>query len=242
MIFFLISIFAGILTVLAPCILPLLPMVINSNSDSTKVSKRSNAIIISLCISIVLFTLIIKSGTFFLNIPERFWQIFSGTIVVLLGLITMFPNVWNNFYLVNKVNQSSNKFLGTGYTKNNLVGNIMIGLSLGPIFTTCSPTYLFILATVLPSKISLGIFYLLGFVIGLSISLYLIAYLGSTLVNKLGENIKNINFYKKIMGIIFLLIGLAIIFGYDKKISTLILDSGYRASIDLEENLINKFK
>ena len=44
---------------------------------------------------------------------------------------------------------------------------------------------------------------------------------------------------KKIFGIIFLLVGLAIITGYDKKLSSLILDTGFGGTINFEEKLIN---
>lgn len=242
MIFFLIAILAGILTVLAPCILPLLPIVIGSSeNEEKKISKKSLIVIGSLSISVVLFTLLLKASTLLINIPQTFWTIFSGTIIILVGLAIIFPNVWSSIPFVQKINAISNKAVGTGYQKKNYYGDMLIGLALGPVFTTCSPTYLFIIATILPAEFLVGFIYLIGFTLGLAISLLLIAYFGGKLVNKITSHMGATNRAKQFFGILIILVGLAIFTGYDKKLETAILDSGYGATINLEESLIERF-
>lgn len=140
-----------------------------------------------------------------------------------------------------KISILSNKAVGAGYQKKNYLGDVIIGLSLGPVFTTCSPTYLFIIATILPVGFFLGFIYLLGFTLGLAISLLLIAYFGGQLVNKITSHMNTTGRIKQIFGILIVLVGLAILTGYDKKLETLILDSGYGATINFEESLIEKF-
>jgi cytochrome c-type biogenesis protein len=240
MLFFLISILAGVLTILAPCILPLLPVVIGT-ADGTKrgISRRAVVVIISLSISVILFTLLLKATTLFIVIPDSFWTGFSGSVISFLGIVTIFPNLWNKIPFINKINLASNKVLGTGYQKDNHYGDMIIGASLGPIFTTCSPTYLFILATVLPASPIKGLVYLIGFTLGLAISLFLIAYLGQKFVHKIFANENKTAKLKKIFGVLFLIVGVAIITGYDKKLSSLILDTGFGGTINFEEKLIN---
>jgi hypothetical protein len=46
---------------------------------------------------------------------------------------------------------------------------------------------------------------------------------------------------KRIFGILIILVGIAILTGYDKKLETAILDAGYGATINFEENLIQRF-
>jgi peptide methionine sulfoxide reductase msrA/msrB len=46
---------------------------------------------------------------------------------------------------------------------------------------------------------------------------------------------------KKIFGVLIIIVGIAVFSGYDKKIETLILDSGYGATIQLEDSLIERF-
>lgn len=242
MIFFFISILAGILTVLAPCILPLLPIIIGaSENDGHKISKKAIRVISSLSFSVVLFTLLLKASTLLIDIPQVFWAGFSGTLLILVGLAIIFPEIWNKITFINKLNLSSNKIVGEGYKKKNYKGDILIGFALGPVFTTCSPTYLFIIATILPASFGLGLFYLIGFTLGLAISLLSIAYFGQKLVNKLSENNTKTDKIKKVFGFIIIVIGILIFTGYDKKLETYILDSGYGATINFEEDLIDKF-
>lgn len=240
MIFFFISILAGILTILAPCILPVLPIVIGIADGTTQgVSKRAVVVITSLSISVIVFTLLLKATTLFIAIPDSFWTWFSGSIITFLGIVTIFPGLWSKIPFIQRINLASNKALGTGYQKDNRYGDMIIGASLGPIFTTCSPTYLFILATVLPASPIAGFVYLIGFTIGLAVSLLVIAYLGQKFVHKIFDNEGKTEKLKRIFGVLFLIVGLAIITGYDKILSSIILDTGFGGTINFEEKLIN---
>lgn len=242
MIFLLISILAGIFTVLAPCILPLLPVVIGASEEGTHgVSKRAITVISSLSLSVILFTLLLKATTLFISIPQSFWTSFSGVVIILVGIAIVYPDFWAKIPLVNKLNVASNKAVGSGYKKKNYKGDIAIGLALGPVFTTCSPTYLFIIATILPASFAVGFIYLLGFTFGLAVSLFLIAYFGQQIVNKITTNMSTTGTVKKVFGALIILVGIAVLTGYDKKVETLILDSGYGATIQLEDSLIERF-
>lgn len=241
MIFFLISILAGILTVLAPCILPLLPVLIGVKEEGRLISKRAFRIILSLIFSIIIFTLFIKSSTLFFAFGTNFWQYFSGILILITGIFITFPKAWNYLPFVNALSIKSNESLGEGFRKKSFRGDILIGLSLGPVFSTCSPTYLFILATILPSSFVFGTFYLLGFLFGLAVSLLLIAYFGESLVGKLTKNNRSENL-KRYFGILIIIVGILIITGLDKEIQNKILDSGYGATIEFEDNLIEDFR
>lgn len=242
MIFFLIAVLAGILTVLAPCILPFLPIIIGSSeTEGRRISRRSLVVIGSLSVSVVIFTLLLKATTLLISIPPMFWSVFSGTVIVLVGLAIVFPSLWSRIPFLQKISILGNKAIGVGYQKKNYSGDVLIGLALGPVFTTCSPTYLFIIATILPAGFLVGFLYLLGFTLGLAISLLLIAYFGGQLVSKITSHMGAANRVKQIFGVLIILVGIAILTGYDKKLQTTILDSGYGATINFEEALIERF-
>lgn len=243
MIFFFISVLAGILTVLAPCILPLLPIVIGSSEpeQGRHISRRALVVILSLSFSVILFTLLLKASTLLIAIPQTFWNIFSGVTIIAVGFSIVFPTLWEHVPGVSKLSTLGNKAIGSGYQQKNYKGDMLIGLALGPVFTTCSPTYLFIIATILPAGFVTGLVYLLGFTLGLAISLTLIAFFGGQLVNRITNNMGAANTVKKIFGILIILVGIAILTGYDKIIETAILDAGYGATINFEENLIQRF-
>ncbi|MGA1047516.1 MAG: hypothetical protein ACO3UU_05870, partial [Minisyncoccia bacterium] len=83
--------------------------------------------------------------------------------------------------------------------------------------------------------------YLIGFTFGLALSLLLIAYFGGKLIDKITTHMNAANKTKKIFGLLIIIVGIAIFTGYDKKLEAIILDSGYGATIQFEESLIERF-
>jgi peptide methionine sulfoxide reductase msrA/msrB len=242
MVFFVISILAGIFTVLAPCILPLLPVVIGASEEgSRRISSRALVVIGSLSLSVVFFTVLLKATTLFITVPQSVWTTFSGLVIILVGMAIVWPSIWIRVPYINKLSILGNKAVGAGYQKKSYMGDALIGAALGPVFTTCSPTYLFIIATVLPASFIVGGIYLIGFTLGLALSLLLIAYFGQHLVNKITQHMNSAGAVKRAFGVLIILVGVAILTGYDKKVETLILDSGYGATINLENDLLKRF-
>ncbi len=241
MTFFFIALLAGILTILAPCIFPLLPVVVGASETSEKryISKRALRVISALALSVILFTLLLKASTLLITIPQSFWQWFSGGLLIILSFALILPQWWARIPVIQKLSTSSNAALGAGYQKKNAWGDYVMGFALGPVFTTCSPTYLFIIATILPASFGLGVIYLLGFTLGLVISLLLVAFFGQGVINYFVKKERQSERIKKVFGFLILLVGIAILTGYDKKFETWVLDSGYGATILFEERLID---
>src|SRR3989338_6458846 len=241
MLLLLVSFIAGILTVLAPCILPLLPVIIgHSITDTTPNRRRLFVVVTSLGISVILFTLLLKASSLLIDIPQDFWKWISGGIIFLFGLTMVFPDLWEKFSFANTLSIKSNKVLTKGYQKNSVWGDVIIGASLGPIFSACSPTYFVILATVLPVSLFLGITYLFTYVLGLSLALIVVALLGERIMAKVGKVSDPRGWFKKIFGVIFILVALAIISGYDKKLQISLLDAGFLDVTKIEQKLLEK--
>ena len=243
MVLLLISFIAGVLTVLAPCILPLLPVIIGGSLSEGGVgkfnTKKAFTIIISLGISVIAFTLLLKASTLFIDIPEYIWKWISGGIVFFLGLVTLFPSLWESPMLA-KLSAKSNVMMGKGYQKKNFWGDVIIGASLGPVFSTCSPTYFIVLATVLPVNPAVGILYLLSYTIGLCLSLLVVSIVGQKIMNKLGVVANPKGWFKRTLGVIFIIVGIAIIGGLDKKTQLFLLDSGFFDVTKIEQTLLEK--
>lgn len=88
-----ISFIAGILTILAPCVLPILPVIL-AGSVTEKKWWYPYVVTLSLALSIVIFTVLLKASTLFIDIPSSFWKYLSGTILLVLGLVYIFPHIW----------------------------------------------------------------------------------------------------------------------------------------------------
>jgi len=125
-----------------------------------------------------------------------------------------------------QLSRSSNAVVGSGYTQKSWWGDVVVGAALGPVFSSCSPTYLFILAAVLPASFWIGSVYLVSYVVGLASVLLLIACLGQSLIGRLQWAADPRGWFKRSIGLILLLVGLAFITGVDKQIEGWLLDIG----------------
>ena len=230
----------GFLTILAPCILPLLPVIVGrSISDPTLSKRRVFVVILSLGISVILFTLILKASALFVDIPQDFWKYISGGIIFIFGLVTLFPNLWESISFASKINRQSNKALMAGYSKDSIPGDIIVGASLGPIFSACSPTYFVILATVLPVRPVVGMIYLFTYTLGLCLALLFVSILGQKIMSKLNIVSDPRGWFKRTLGVIFILVAIGILTGYDKQLQISLLDAGFFDVTKVEQTLLD---
>ena len=243
----LIAFIAGILTVLAPCILPLLPVIVGGSLDRKPGEKeggvnlrRAFVVTGSLAVSLILFTLLLKVSTLFIDIQPEVWGYISGSIIIGFGLVSLFPSLWEKLPFTAILSAKSNMLLGVGYQKKSLMGDVIIGASLGPVFSTCSPTYFVILATVLPVSFARGMVYLGAYTVGLSLALLIIAFIGQKIMAKLGVAANPHGKFKRILGFLFLIVGIAIFTGYDKKVEKGILTSGFFDVTSIEQKLLQQ--
>src|SRR5687767_10672057 len=109
-----VSFIAGVLTVAAPCILPLLPIIVGGTALRGNDARWFRPLIIaaSLALSVIVFTLLLKATTTFLDIPQAVWNTISGGIVVLFGINLLFPMVWERAMLATGLYGKSNQLLG----------------------------------------------------------------------------------------------------------------------------------
>lgn len=237
-----VSYLAGVLTALAPCILPLLPVIVGGSSldiDSKKNWRKPFIITGSLAASVILFTFLLKFSTSLLGIPNYVWGIISGTIVILLGISTLFPQSWEKVALKSGLTKKSSSLMQKTSSQNNqLFKDFLMGASLGPVFSSCSPTYALIVAIVLPESLFRGTAYLIAYALGLASILLLISFAGKSAADKLGWIANPSGWFRKFVGVLFIIVGIFVLTGYDKDIQAYILEQGWYAPVErLEQKL-----
>jgi len=236
------SFLAGVITVLAPCVLPLLPVIIGS-SASTKNKYKPYIIILGLLISITAFTILLKASTALLSIDPLFWKIISGGIVTFFGLIYLFPNIWETIAVKLKLSSKSDMILEEASNKKGWVGDVLIGAALGPVFASCSPTYSLIVATILPVSFWSGVGYVIVYAFGLGSIMLSIALLGKKIVTRLRWASNPNGIFKKVLGIIFIIVGISVITGLDKILEANIISSDNFFDITtIEQGLLDQLK
>jgi cytochrome c biogenesis protein CcdA len=238
----LLSFAAGVLTVAAPCVLPLLPVIVGGTiaRDDTGGRARWRPYIIaaSLAASVVAFTLLLKATTALLGIPPQVWQVVSGVIVILLGVDLLVPSLWDRVSAALRLTSRSNEMLTRSVARGGFGGDVLTGAALGPVFSSCSPTYVLIVAAVLPVSFSEGVAYVFAYAIGLACALLLIALLGRGLIRRLGWLADPNGWFRRTVGTLFILVGIAVITGFDKQVQTWILDAGWYDPIERLEEIL----
>lgn len=232
---------AGLLTAFAPCVLPLLPIILGGSvsADGHRDKWRPYIITGSLVVSLVLFTLLLKASTVLIGVDPRVWTFVSGGLVIALGLFMLFPNLWAKFIGLIGFEHRSQQLLGTaGKTRNRTLSAVLMGAALGPVFSSCSPTYAFVIATVLPANIFLGMLYLAIYCLGVAIALLAIALLGRKLLANIKWASNPNGWFQRSIAVLFILVGFSLITGIDKQIQTYLVEKDPFGLIELEGKLV----
>ena len=215
---------AGMLTILAPCSVTLLPVILGG-SIAGKRTILPLITALSLALSVFIFTLLLKVGTDLLPISEATLKTFGGLLIFFLALTMVFPEGWD--WLQIKLGlYKSEKLLEKAKNGNSVIGALLLGAALGPVFSTCSPTYFYILGTVIPADFWTGMFALFIYCLGLLAMLLLVGYGGRAIVVHLKFAANPTGWFKRGLGVILLFTGVSIVTGFDKQIESFILDIG----------------
>jgi len=231
----LLSFVAGVLTVAAPCVLPLLPVIVGGSivrSDSNaEVAERQwfrpVVIAASLAVSVVVFTLLLKATTALLGVPQFVWSIIAGGVVLLFGLTLVFPTLWERVMTATGLQNRANRALNSSHSRSGIGGDILLGAALGPTFSSCSPTYALIIAAVLPVSFAEGLVYIVLYALGLAVTLLLVAFLGQSFARRLGLLANPRGWFRRIVGILLMIVGIAVILGLDKQFQAFVLEQGW---------------
>ncbi len=237
----LLSFLAGALTIISPCVLPVLPVVLAGSTNSQ--DRQAPVVIVgSLLASVFAFTLLLKGSTALIGVPTSFWLTLSGVLVMAVGISYLFPHLWDTVAqkmglgsLAAKLNQSA------AHARSPRRKQLLLGVSLGPIFTSCSPTYGIILATILPASFASGTLYIAFYILGLSFVLLLVALGGQALVRKLGWAANPTGAFRKGVATLLIIMGLAIATGWIKDGEAWLVDQGFLGLSHLEDTFTTSF-
>lgn len=221
---------AGALTTLAPCVLPLLPIIVGgslhkSSGDDTRHWVRPVVVAAALGASIVVFTLLLKVSTAALDIPTQVWSWVSGGLLVVLGLVNLFPQAWTVVAEKLGFAESSNTALQRARSRQGISGAVLTGAALGPVFTSCSPMYGYVVVTALPASFGYGMVLLTAYVAGLCGVLLAIALAGRRLIAKVQWAADPTGWFRRVLGLVFILVGLAVMTDFHKTAEQWVVDN-----------------
>jgi len=208
---------SGIVTVLSPCILPMLPIVLSSSAAGGK--RRPLGVITGLIISFSLFTLLISQIVSWLGVSPNTLRYIAIGIIGFLGLSMIIPKLNE---LVERVFSflprlaGDNQHQGDGFSP-----GFVTGLSLGLVWAPCAgPILASVTALAATQSVTLGsAFVVLAYAIGSGIPLLAIAYGGRSLINKVPVLNKNLGKVQRVFGVVMILTAFAIALNFDVLVS-----------------------
>jgi cytochrome c biogenesis protein CcdA len=240
MLFTAVAFLAGVLTVLTPCVFVILPVILGTSLARAR-KETPYLVVGGLVVSVVLFTVLLKISTIFIDIDMRTWSYVTACILLYFGVSLVIPDSINRLTSWMRPTQvAGSSLLSYGKKMGTRSGDILIGVSLGPIFSSCSPTYFLILATVFPLHFGEGLFYTFVYASGLGLMLLIVALLGTHAVTRLRLLADPNGMFKRVVGMFFIGIALLVGTGTHIQIERYLLDIGLVYINDLEYTLIER--
>jgi len=215
---------AGIVTILSPCILPILPIVLSGSVGTGK--RKPLGIITGFILSFTFFTLALSTIVNLTGISADLLRTFSVVILIVFGLSLLstkfqayleiiFSKLAN---LTPKNNQNPNAGFFSG---------VLIGISLGLIWTPCvGPIIASVITLAATSSVNFAsVLITLAYAIGTAIPMLIIMQGGRAIFTKVPWLLPNSGKIQKIFGLLMILTAIGIYFNIDRKFQTYILDT-----------------
>ena len=229
---------SGVITILSPCILPVLPIVL---SGSIGGKSKPFGVVLGFITSFTLFTLALSTIVRLLNISPDSLRVVALVIIILFGIILLFPKLQLYFemFVSRFIKQKTTK------QKGGLFGGFMVGTSLGLIWTPCvGPIMASVIGLAISQQVDNGaILIMIFYALGTAIPMFGIMIGGRKLINRFPRLLASTQNIQRFFGIIMIAVGISIGFGFDRQFQSFILKTfpNYGASItSLEDNQLIK--
>lgn len=222
---------AGLATVITPCVLPILPAVLSGSVGSR---LRPIAIVTGMTITFTLMGILINAVASF-GIFADYLRWISIFVIISMGAI-LFDDDVNNAY----VNVSSSivnfarerlSFVGGLASKapgGGLLSALFLGMSLGVLWIPCvgpilGAVFAYVQLSSGGADLMYGTFLLIVYSMGVSLPMLIIAYSGKRISGNVRWFVQRGHFFKRLSGLVLILVGLMMLFGIDRIIKAALL-------------------
>ncbi len=212
---------AGLVTILSPCILPILPIVLAGSAAEGK--KRPFGIVVGFVGSFTFFTLFLSQIVKIFGVSADSLRSFSVIVIFLFGLSFFVPKFRE---LLEKLFARLSRFSPRQTGKEGFLGGILIGISIGLLWTPCvGPILASVISLALSGEVTESAFLItLAYSLGTAIPMFAIIYGGQNVLQKNHWLLTNSEKIQRVFGVLMMLTALAIFLNLDRKFQTYILD------------------
>lgn len=215
---------AGVVTILSPCILPILPIVLSGSLTGGK--GRPLGIITGFILSFTFFTLFLSTIVRVTGISADAVRQISVLTIFTFGLSLIVPQfrrlmegLFSKLAATGKSKQST--------VKQDFTGGIAVGLSLGLVWAPCvGPILASVITLALTGTVTASAFIVtLAYSIGTAIPMLAITYGGRNLLSRIPWLTSHTDQIQKTFGVLMIITAIAIFFNWDRKFQTYILST-----------------
>lgn len=202
---------SGVVTILAPCIWPLLPIILSSSIAGNGGQRRPLGLALGIVLSFSIFTLSISYLIKLFHLNPDSLRIFAVVVLTILGIAMIVPGF--NELLELAISRLSGKFGVSAREKGNGFGaGLVTGLSLGLVWSPCAGPILAAIAALAATGQVSGqvILVTFAYAIGVGIPLFLFAYAGQRLFKSSRKLSPYVGRIQQIFGVIMILTAILI--------------------------------
>jgi cytochrome c biogenesis protein CcdA len=165
---------AGIVTILSPCILPILPIVLSTSVTGDRTDHTHPlGVIVGFVGSFTLFTLFLTTLVNLFHLPSDSLRLASIIIVFVFGISLLIPQFQR---LLEQLFSRLTALIPSARPRTGFWGGVTLGLSLGLLWTPCvGPILGSVIALAVTGTVTFNAFLItLAYALGTAIPLYLV--------------------------------------------------------------------
>jgi cytochrome c biogenesis protein CcdA/thiol-disulfide isomerase/thioredoxin len=213
---------SGLLTILAPCIWPLLPIVFSASSTGGK--TKPLGITLGVILSFTFFTLALSYLIKIIPFDPNVIRLLAVAVLIFFGLVFLIPS-WN-IRVEGFLSHLSGKIGSVKKNDNGFLAGFLIGFSLGIVWSPCAGPILGTIAVLASTQsVNISVIILtLVYVTGIGIPLFIFATVGNKIVNQSRFLNKYLGKIQQLFGVIMILTALAILTNFDKTLEARLLN------------------
>ncbi len=208
---------AGLLTTLSPCVLPLVPIVAATALAAHRLGPC--ALALGLTVSFAAVGIFVAALGASLGLDQALFRNIAATVLIAFGVLLLSTRLQERIATAASGLSAAGDGLIVRLNLDGLAGQFIVGLVLGIVWSPCVGPTLGAATTLASQGQSLAQISLLMVIFGLGAGTPLVA-LGSvsraTMIRLRGSMLSTGKFGKFVLGIVLVLLGIAILSGFDK--------------------------
>jgi cytochrome c biogenesis protein CcdA/thiol-disulfide isomerase/thioredoxin len=228
---------SGLVTIFAPCIWPLLPIILSSSASGGH--RKPLGITLGIMLSFGILTLSISYLVRIIPFDANSLRFIAVLVIGFLGVVLVVPKL--SGILEVYVGRLSGKLnIGNRQSSTGFHSGFIIGLALGIVWTPCAGPILATIATLAATQaVNLSVILITSvYVIGVGIPLFIFATFGKYIFTSSRVLSKYTGRIQQVFGIIMILTALSIATNYDQVLQAKLLDAfpQFNSSLNSFEN------